>query len=78
MKKKYIYYFPGHEDKPVTIPKTSWIKKICCDHEMVPLVRRIEGSVFRPINGDHIQYVCKKCGTLGETDFFEFEGMGYK
>ena len=53
-------------------------KKMTCKHEMVPLIREEKGQILHNIQGDTIQYVCRKCGKLGDTTFWEFEGWGYR
>ena len=77
MKKEYEYYIPGKHQQ-VSLPKSSFIRKLFCKHKMVPLVRREKNPMIFCISGDTIQYVCAICGKLGGTQFWEFEGMGYK
>jgi hypothetical protein len=77
MKKEYNYFIPSTHQQ-VSLPKSSLLKKIFCNHDMVPLIRNEKDSIILCISGDTIQYVCTKCGKLGSTEFWEFEGMGYK
>lgn len=77
MKKEYNYFIPSTK-KQVSLPKSSFVKKIFCKHKMVPLIRMEKQAMIHCLRGDTIQYVCTKCGKLGDTELWEYEGVGYK
>lgn len=67
VKKQYEYFSP-FSYKRVTIPKSSFVKKILCEHEWVCAAKH-EIHGYEPVAGRIIQFYCVKCGKLGNTEF---------
>ena len=74
----YRYFDPDTRREVSLPPKSSFLKRLFCEHSWKPLVREEPDQLFHNLRGDKIQYVCIRCGKLGEEDFWEFEGSGYK
>ena len=77
MEPEYEYFEVGTQRK-VSLPEGSFLQRLFCKHDMVPLIRRQKDCLFLSLRGDVIQYVCCKCGKLGDTQIWEHEGNGYK
>ena len=77
MKKKYDYFSPWTGQR-VSLPNSSFMKKLFCQHNMVPRVRREKHPIVICLSGDTIQDVCTKCGKLGDVYYMPDEGMGYQ
>lgn len=52
------------------------IKQLLCRHKETQQMK--ENTPFHNLRGERIYTVCKKCGKVLDSIFYEYEGNGWK